>query len=52
MKYNQLKPVHFLVKYEEIEYNQKNNCHAFLADYGEDQFSIRIKNKEDIHINP
>ena len=53
MKDNQLKPVHSLVKHEEIKYNQKNDCHPILADYGEDQFSIRINNKgEDIHIKP
>ena len=51
MKDNQLKPVHYLVKHEEIKYNQKNDCHPILADYGEDQFSIRMNNKgEDIHI--
>ena len=50
---NQLKPVHYLVKHEEIKYIQKNDCHPILADYGEDQFSIRIDNKgEDIHIKP
>ena len=50
MKDDQLKPVHYLVKHEEIKYNQKNNCQRILADYGEDQFSIRINNKgEDIH---
>ena len=53
MKDNQLKPVHYSVKHEEIKYNQKNDCHPILADYGEDQFSIRINNKgEDIHIKP
>ena len=53
LKDNQLKPVHYLVKHEEIKYNQKNDCHPILADYGEDQFSIRINNKgEDIYINP
>ena len=53
MKDNQLKPVHYLVKHEEIKYNQKNYCHPILADYGDDQFSIRINNKgEDIHIKP
>ena len=37
----------------QIKYNQKNDCHPILADYGEDQFSIRINNKrEDIHIKP
>ena len=51
MKDNQLKPVHCLVKHEEIKYIQKNDCHPILADYGDDQFSIRINNKgEDIHI--
>ena len=53
MKDNQLKPVHYLVKHEEIKYNQKNDCHPILADYGDDQFSIRINNKgEEIHIKP
>ena len=53
MKDNQLKPVHYLVKREEIKYNQKNDCHPILADYGDDQFSIRINNKgEEIHIKP
>ena len=53
MKDNQLKPVHFLVKHEEIKYNQKNDCHSILAEYGEDQFSIRKNNKgEEIHIKP
>ena len=53
MKDNQLKPVHYLVKHEEIKCNQKNDCKPILADYGEDQFSIRINNKgEDIHIKP
>ena len=53
MKDNQLKPVHYLVKHEEIKYNQKIDCHPILADYGDDQFSIRINNKgEDIHIKP
>ena len=53
MKDNQLKPVHYLVKHEEIKHNQKNDCHPILADYGDDQFSIRINNKgEDMHIKP
>ena len=30
MKDNQLKPVHYLVKHEEIKYNQKNYCHLSL----------------------
>ena len=53
MKDNQLQPVHYLVKHEEIKNNKKNECHPILADHGEDQFSIRINNKgEDIHIKP
>ena len=53
MKDNQLKPVHYLVKHEEIKYNQNNDRHPILADYGDDQFSIRINNKEeDIHKKP
>ena len=39
-KDNQLKPVHYSVKHEEINYIQKNDCHPILADHGEDQFSI------------
>ena len=51
MKENQLKPVHYLLKHEELKYNLKNDCHPIFADYGEDQFSIRTNNKrEDIHI--
>ena len=53
MKDNQLKPVHYLAKHEEIKYIQKSECHPILADYGEDQFSIRINTKgDDIHIKP
>ena len=53
MKDNQLKPVHYLVKHEEIKYIQKGDCHSILADYGEDQFSIRINNKgEGFHLKP
>ena len=53
MKDDQLKPVHYLVKHEEIKYNQKNDCHPILADYGEGQFSIGRNNKgEDTHIKP
>ena len=53
MKDNQLEPVRYLVKHEEIKNYQKNDFHPILADYGDDQFSIRINNKaEDIHIKP
>ena len=51
MKDDQLKPLYYLVKHEEVKYNQKNDCHPFLANYGDDQFSIRINTKgEDISI--
>ena len=53
LKDDQFKPEQYLVKHEEIRYNQKNDCHPILADYGEDQFFIRINKKgEDIHIKP
>ena len=53
MEDDQFKLVRYLVKHEEIKYNQKNDCHLILADYGEDQFSIRMNTKgEDIHIKP
>ena len=53
MKDHQLKPVHSIVKHEEIKFDQKNDCHPVLADYGDDQFSIRKNNKgEDIHLKP
>ena len=53
MKDKQPKPVQYLVKHEEIKYNQKNDCHTMLDNYGEDQFSNRMNNKgEDIHIKP
>ena len=51
MKDDQVKPVQYLVKHEEIKDNQNNDCHPILADYDEDQFSFRINNKgEDISI--
>ena len=40
-----LKPVHYLIKHEEILPHQKHDSHPILADYGTDQFSIRIKTK-------
>ena len=53
MKDNKLKPVHCLIKHEEVKYNRKNDCDPSLADYGEDQFSIRINNEgKDIQIKP
>ena len=47
-----LKPVHYLVKHEEILPHQKQDSHPILADYGTDQFSIRINDKgNDIVVN-
>ena len=36
-----LKPVHYLIKHEEVLPHQKNDSHPILADYGTDQFSFR-----------
>ena len=40
-----LKPVHYLIKHEEILPHQKHDSHPILAYYGTDQFSIRINDK-------
>ena len=40
-----LKPVHYLIKHEEILPHQKHDSHPILADYGTYQLSIRIKDK-------
>ena len=40
-----LKPVCYLIKHEEILPHQKLDSHPILADYGTDQFSIRINDK-------
>ena len=48
-----LKPVHYLIKHEEILPHQKHDSHPILADYGTDQFSIRINDKgNDIVVEP
>ena len=50
---NTLKPVHYLIKHEELLPHQKHDSHPILADYGTDQFSIRINDKEnDIVVKP
>ena len=50
---NTLKPVHYLIKHEEILPHQKHDYHPILADYGTDQFSIRINDKgNDIVVKP
>ena len=48
-----LKPVHYLIKFEEILPHQKHDSHPILAGYGTDQFSIRINDKRnDIVVKP
>ena len=48
-----LKPVHYLIKHAEILSHQKHDSHPILADYGTDQFSIRINDKgNDIVVKP
>ena len=48
-----LKPVHYLNKHEEILPHQKHDSRPILADYGTDQFSIRINDKgNDIVVKP
>ena len=50
---NTLKHVHYLIKHEEILPHQKHDSHPILADYGTDQFSIRINDKgNDIVVKP
>ena len=48
-----LKHVHYLIKHEEKLPHQKHDRHPILADYGTDQFSIRINDKgNDIVVKP
>ena len=48
-----LKPVHYLIKHGEVLPHQKIDSHPILADYGTDQFSIRINDKgNDIIVKP
>ena len=42
---NKLKPVHYLIKHEEVLPHQKHDSHPILADYGTDHFSLRINDK-------
>ena len=47
------KPVHYLNKHEEILPHQKHDSQPILADYGTDQFSVRINDKgNDIVVKP
>ena len=48
-----LGPVHYLIKHGEILAHQKHDSHSILADYGTDQFSIRINDKgNDLVVKP
>ena len=50
---NTLEPVYYLIKHEEILPHKKHDSHPILADYGTDQFSIRINDKgNDIVVKP
>ena len=42
---NTLKPVHYFIKHEEVLPHQKHDSNPILADYGTDQFSLRINDK-------
>ena len=45
--------VHYLIKHGEVLPRQKHDFHPILADYGTDQFSIRINDKgNNIIVNP
>ena len=43
-----LKPIHYLIKHEDVLPTQKNDSHLILADYGDDQFTHRIQDKGNI----
>ena len=48
-----LKPVYYLIKHEVSLPHQKHDSHPILADYGTEQFSIRINDKGyDIVVEP
>ena len=50
---NTLKPVHYLLTHEETLPHRKSDSHPILAEYGTDQFSIRINDKgNDIIVKP
>ena len=50
---NSLTPVHYLIQHEESLPHQKHDSHPILADYGTDQFCIRINDKgNDIIVKP
>ena len=40
-----LKPVQYLIEHEEVLLHQKHDSHPILAEFGADQFPIRINDK-------
>ena len=53
LKDNTLTHVHYSIKHEDVQPHQKHDSHPILADYGTDQFSIRINDKgNDIIVKP
>ena len=42
---NKIKPVHYMVKLETVLPSQKHDCHPFLVDFANDEFSIPIIDK-------
>ena len=50
---NKITPAHYLIKHEEVLPHQKHDSHPILADYGTDQFFLRINDKgNDIILKP
>ena len=45
---NNLKPIHYLIKHEDVFPTQKNDSPLILADYGDDQFTLRIQDKGNV----
>ena len=45
---NILKPIHYLIKHEDVLPTQKHDSHLILADYGDDQFTLRIQDKGNV----
>ena len=45
---NTLKPLHYLIKHEEVVPHQKYYSHPIIAVYGTDQFPIRINDKDNV----
>ena len=50
IQHNTLKPVHYLIKHEEVLSHQKPDSHPKLANYGTDQVSIRINDKSNNNV--